>query len=112
MVTPKIKELKDKIKKLNEEALEIIKNGPKLEELEKLSEDDKKIAQDGFREKLKENRVVRGAVEQELKIARMNKNGSAFFEWNPTGRNRQQRRNAIRNRRLINKQYSKRNGNN
>jgi hypothetical protein len=98
MVTPKIKELRSKIKTLQEEALDLIKGAPTIEEIGKLPEEEKIKVREDLQKKLTDNRVVRSGLEQELKEARMNKNDSAFFSWSPSGRNRQQRRAAIRSR--------------
>jgi len=100
MVTPKIKELKGKIKTLQEEALDIIKSAPTADDVEKLPEEEKVKVRQDMQKKLTDNNVARRGLELELKEARMNKNGSSFFVWSPSGRNRQQRRQAIRARRL------------
>lgn len=98
MVTAKIKELRIQIKTLQEKALDTIKNAPPIEEVEKMPEEEKKKVREDVQKKLTNNSVVSRGLELELKEARMNKNGSTFFSFVPSSRNRQQRRSAIRSR--------------
>ena len=87
----KVKELKAQVQTKQDEFLEFIKGFNLEEELKKPKEE-----QDASRkEHAKQTQIFKHQLEdlrEQLKHARMNKNGSSFFEFIPTGPNRRFRK--------------------
>lgn len=64
-----------------------------FEEEAKLPEEQRKEKQQEFKNSLALNRATISSLKEELKLTRMNPNGSSFFEWAPNkGMNRRQAR--------------------
>jgi len=88
----KIKELKNQII-LEQSALETMVNSLSEPMEEGLDEDQKKSKMQEFGKDLALKRANLQALTEELKLVRMNKTGSGFFEWHPhKGFNRRQAR--------------------
>lgn len=78
----KIRELKQRIKAVEEKMDNMIINLDPKKEAE-LPEEEQKKNKETFRDTLAIHRADKKALIEELKITRMNKTGSAHFEWIP-----------------------------
>lgn len=95
----KIRELKQKLKDNQSKMEEHINNLDVKREAE-LPEEEQQKNKEAFRDGLAILRADQKALKEELKITRMNKTGSEYFEWIPhVGLNRRQARNFAKLRR-------------
>lgn len=95
----KIKELKTTISKQQQE-LTVLLMDLNVDEVKKLPKEEQEVKRKEWQDKIQANKSMTGNLQDELKRVRMNKNSSSFFEWHPTGPNRQMRRRARKMKRI------------
>jgi len=95
----KIQRLKLEIKAAQDNVASALSN-LNLEEEMKLTPEEQEIKKKSFKEMLEVNKVTIKSLQEELKLTRMNKNSSPFFEWLPTLANRRMRRAARKLRKV------------
>lgn len=90
--TAKIREWKEKIKSEEELMTDLITNLDVKKEAE-LPEEEQAANKQKFKDTLAIHRATIKGFKEELRLIRLNKTGSTFFEWHPhKGMNRQQAR--------------------
>lgn len=95
----KIRELKSQIKAAQDNVASELANLDVAEEM-KLTPEEQEAKKKSFKDMLELNKVNIKALKEELKLTRMNKNNSPFFQWLPTLANRRMRRAARKLRRV------------
>ena len=89
----KIKDLKNQIKEAQDNVVTEL-SSLNLEEEAKLTPEEQETKKNSFKEMLEVNKVNIKSLMEELKLTKMNKHSSTFFEWMPTLANRRMRRSA------------------
>jgi len=95
----KIQKLKEQIKAAEDNVVSELSSIDVAEEM-KLTPEEQEAKKKSFKDMLELNKVNIKALKEELKLTRMNKNNSPFFQWLPTLANRRMRRAARKLRRV------------
>lgn len=95
----KITDLKAQIKAAQDNVASELSSIDLAEEM-KLTPEEQETKKKSFKDMLELNKVNIKSLQEELKLTRMNKNSSKFFEWLPTLANRRMRRAARKLRRV------------
>lgn len=95
----KIQKLKEQIKAAEDSVVSELPS-INVEEEMKLTPKEQEAKKKSFKDMLELNKVNIKALKEELKLTRMNKNSSPFFQWLPTLANRRMRRAARKLRKV------------